>query len=511
MQEVPDPQINTKEHPDLYRKSIKGGYWVILLRLTINVLGFIKTLVVANFFFLENLGIISIAMMMMEVLTTFTQTGFDSALIQKKEDIRSYLNTAWVANVIKGVVLFLILYYAAPLLASIRVPEDKITLAASILRAMSLCFLIRGLHNIGTIYFQKELDFRKVFTLSLVASLTNITLTLSLVFIFRSIWGVIVAQILAEAVHCLGGYILSPYRPRFRFELPKARELWRFGKWIYGGNILGYLISQGDDYFVWFYLGLPQLALYRYAFRFATMPATHITQVISTVSFPAYSKIQNDIPRLRQAYLKVLTITALFSVPNAFLIFSLGPDFVRLFLPERMHPMIFTLQLLALKGFMASFSATTNPLYQSLGKPYITWTLTACFLPMLAILIYPLTKMWGITGTALATIIPGFVILPTNIIILCRVLNCSVLTIIRSLLFPAFASAGMAGFLLLLKMLVFTHLDYVSFGVLGIIGIGFYGIGVWLLDDVSKQGVRELVVEQVYLVKKRLCQTIEKS
>jgi len=508
MQEGSGPQLNrlnTKEHPDLYRRSIKGGYWVIFLQLVMNLLGFGKVLIIANFFFLEDLGIISIALMMMEVLSTFTETGFDAALVQKKENIHSYLDTAWTAGLIKGVILFSILYCAAPFLASIRVSQDKVALTISILRAMSICFLINGVKNVGIIYFQKELDFRKVFMISFVFSLADIILSVVFVFVFRSVWGVIMARLIAAAASCISGYILSPYRPRLHFEIAKARELWGFGKWIYGINIVGYIISRGDTYFIWSYLGLPQLALYKYAFDFATMPATQIAGVVSSVSFPAYSKIQNDIPRLREAYLKVLKVTILFSAPASFLIFLLGPDFVQLFLPERMYPMIFTLQLLAFKGFMASFNATTGPVYQSVCRPQISWALMACFLPIFAVLIYPLTKMWGIAGTAAATIIPGLCISPVNVLIICRILSCPALTIIRTILFPVLTSAGMAGSLFLLKTLVFVRTDYVSFVSLGIMAIGIYGFSVWLLDGVFKQGIRELIVEQFQTVKQRLC------
>jgi O-antigen/teichoic acid export membrane protein len=508
MQEASGPQLNTlntKEHPDLYHRSIKGGYWVSLLQLVMNLLSFGKVLIIANFFFLEDLGIISIALMMMEILTTFTETGFDAALVQKKEKIHSYLDTAWTAGLIKGVILFAILYCAAPFLASIKVSQDKVTLTISILRAMSICFLINGMKNVGTIYFQKELDFRKVFMISFVFSLADIILSIVFVFVFRSVWGVIIARLIAAAASCISGYILSPYRPRLHFEIAKARELWRFGKWIYGINIVGYIISRGDTYFIWSYLGLPQLALYKYAFDFATMPATQLAGVISSVSFPAYSKIQNDIPRLREAYLKVLKVTILFSAPASFLIFLLGPDFVHLFLPERMYPMIFTLQLLAFRGFMGSFTSTIGPVYQSVNKPQISWAVMACFLPILAVLIYPLTKMWGIAGTALATIIPGLCICPINVLILCRILSCPVRTILRAVLLPVITTAVMAGSLFLLKPLAFTHLDYISFGTLGIIGVGIYGLGLWMLDGVFKQGIRELIVEQFQTVKQRLC------
>ena len=92
MSEPSESQVNTKEHPDLYRRSIKGGYWVIGLRTAIMLLGFAKSIIIANFFFLENLGIIAVAAMMMEALSTFTQTGFDTALVQRKGNIHAYLN-----------------------------------------------------------------------------------------------------------------------------------------------------------------------------------------------------------------------------------------------------------------------------------------------------------------------------------------------------------------------------------------------------------------------------------
>ncbi len=494
----------SKKEPDLYRRSVKGGYWVILLRLTTNALSFGKVLVIANFFVLENLGIISIALMMMEILSTFTQTGFDAALVQKKENIHSYLDTAWVAGLVKGIFLFLILYSAAPFLASIRVPQDKVALTISILRVMSFCFLIGGARNIGTIYFQKELQFRKVFTLTLASTLTDIVLSLTFIFIFHSIWGVIAARILASAVDCIGSYILSPYRPQFRFEYAKARELWGFGKWIYSCNIIGYLISQGDNYFVWSYLGLPKLVLYKYAFDLATMPATHISGVISSISFPAYSKIQNDIPRLREAYLKVLKLTALLSSPAAFAIFILGPDFVHLFLPERMSPMILPLQLLAFKGLLISFGTTISPVHQSIGKPKIPWLLSLCFLPMMAALIYPLTKMWGITGTALSTIIPSLLTCPVNTRILCRVLNCRIRDILGAFLLPITVSVIITGLLFVLKMSFFTLPSYISFTILSIISLCLYGFMVWQLDGIAKQGLREIIHGQIEQVKQRL-------
>ncbi|MBL7214319.1 MAG: lipopolysaccharide biosynthesis protein [Phycisphaerae bacterium] len=484
-----------KKEPDLYKRSVKGGYWVISSRFAVQLLGFVKSLFIVNFFFLNDLGIISAAVMMMEILSTFTQTGFESALIQKKGDIHDYLDTAWTAGIIKGIVLFLTLYFAAPLLATFRIPEEKVPLAIGIFRAMSVCFLISGFRNIGAIYFSKNLDFHKTFALSMVSTLTDIVLSVGLVLFFRSIWGVIAARLVTACINCTSTYILSSYRPRLHFERAKARELWKFGRWIFGGNIISYLLEAGDDYFVWSYLGIQSLALYRYAYRFSNMPATHITSVISQVSFPAYSKIQDDLPRLREAYLKVLKITALFSVPTAFLIFILGPDFVHLFLPERMYPMIPALQLLAIVGLITSLGGVIGPVLKATGKLVPVLYFQGGRLALLAILIYPFTKMWGIAGTALAIALTRVLMYPPGLLFVCRLVNCSIWKVIQPLLIPLAASTMMAFVTFLLKFSVFTEVHFLSFFGSLLLALAIYLTTVWLMDSIFNCEIRKIVRE----------------
>ncbi len=495
---------NLKEEPDLYKRSIKGGYWVFAIRFATQILGFVKSIFIVNYFLLNDLGIISAAIMMMEILSTFTQTGFETALIQKKEDIRDYLDTAWTAGVIKGIALFGVLYFAAPLLASFGIPAEKAPLAIWVFRAMGVCFLMSGFRNIGAVYFSKNMDFHKTFSLSVTSTLTDIVLSIGLVLVFRSIWGVIAARLISAAVSCAGTYFLSPYRPKLHFAPSKARELWEFGRWIYTGNIVGFLISQGDDFFVWFYLGIQPLALYRTAYNFATTPATHISYVISEVSFPAYSKIQNDLPRLREAYLKVLKLTAFLAVPVSFLIFLLGPDFVHLFLPERMYPMTIALQILAVKGFMASISSTYGPVFNSLGKPHVILYTSILCLIILAVTIYPFTKLWGIAGTALSTVLFGILVNPLCFILMCRQLRCSVWKILREILVPVGASIIMTVVLAACRIFCPEEPTFIWFFVLGIISLMVYLAVMGLMDHVFNYGMKPLFLDQFHFLKQKM-------
>lgn len=487
-----EPNNNLKEHPDLYKRSIKGGYWVFAIRAATQLLGFVKSIIVFNFLFKANLELVIVANLLMAILTTSTESGFHAALIQKKESIEDYLDTAWVIGILRGILLFSLIYLIAPFFASFRVAPEDVSLAISVIRAMGACFLIRAFQNIGIVYFKKELQFHKTFWLTMAGTLTDIVLSIVLVLMLKSVWGYVIARLAAAVVNLAMTYILCSYWPKFHFIPKKARELWRFGKWLFGGNIIGYLLNEGDDWFVWFYLGADPLKLYRYAYRFSNMPATHITDTISRVSFPAYSKIQHDLPRLREAYLKVLQMTALISVPTAFLIFTLGPDFVRLFLVPEACAMIPVIQVLAIKGLFKSAGSPRSPLFKAMGKPQATWYLLWLRIIILSLIIYPLTAKFGILGTAVSTVLVSCVANPLGFLLACRLLKCPFFKMFKLLLVPIACSVLVTVSLFLAKMTFLVNTSVINLMILIILAAVLYLTMLMIADSIFTLGIRQL-------------------
>lgn len=138
------------------------------------------------------------------------------------------------------------------------------------------------------------------------------------------------------------------------------------------------------------------------------MPATEITHVISQVTFPAYSKIQDDLPRLREAYVRVLQLTAFLSFPIAGLIFILAPDFTKIFLGVKWMPMVPAMQVLVLAGLVRSIAATTGPLFYAVGQPKVDTRWQIVRLLIIVVFIYPFTMKWGIQGTSIVVLLSIF-------------------------------------------------------------------------------------------------------
>ena len=502
---MPDTEKpNQKEHPDLYKRSIKGGYWVFGIKFATQFLGFVKSIIVFNFLFKQNLELIIVANLLMAALTTFSESGFRAALVQKKEDIEDYLDTAWVIGILRGILLFVAIYFAAPLFVSFQVETEKIPLAISVVRAMGVCFLIRAFQNIGTVYFQKELEFHKTFWLRMAGTLTDIALSIALVLIYKSVWAYVIARLAAAIVNLSMSYLLCSYRPKFHFVPQKARELWKFGKWLFGAKIIGYLLNEGDDLFVSFYLGGGPLKLYRYAYRFSQMPATHFASLISGVSFPAYSKIQHDLLRLRDAHLKVLQSTAMISVPMSFLIFVMGPDFVKLFLIEESHGMIPVVQILAVVGLITSLGSNFGALYKSLGKPYFLLYTQSIRLVLLVLLIYPFTYKFGISGTAMSVALVRIICFPIGFMMGCRLLRCSPWLLVKPLCFCLCITGLIAGTIWFTKTYLICCVTVPwFFALIATAGFLYFG-ALWMSDGWLSLGYRKILTEQILMVRQKI-------
>lgn len=85
--------INLHQPEPLSKKVVRGGIWVFAMRITNRGLGFIRTIILARLLDPRDFGLLGIAMLAIATLETFIQTGFQAALIQKKEDDVPYLKT----------------------------------------------------------------------------------------------------------------------------------------------------------------------------------------------------------------------------------------------------------------------------------------------------------------------------------------------------------------------------------------------------------------------------------
>jgi lipopolysaccharide exporter len=425
----------------LARKVLQGGFWVIAIRLAGGAFSFVRLLVLARLLAPSDFGMLGLALLALSIFSTASFLGFQAALIQKKENVDPYLNTAWTIEMLRSFLLFFLVFLAAPLIADFfKNPE-----AARLIRVLAFLFILRGASNIGIIRFNKELEFHKQFLFSFLSSLTDMAVAIICAFLLRNAWALVFGVLAGNIASLALSYALCPYRPKWELDLKKARELFSFGRWVWGSTALSFLTTNGDDILVGRMLGTAALGFYQMAYRLSNTPATEITQVISQVTFPAYSKFQDNLPRVRESFLRVLGHTAFLAFPLSALIFVLAGDFTRVFLGAKWLPVVLPTQVLVAAGLMRALVATAGPVYYAMGKPNTDTRWQMARFMALAVFIYPCTLRWGLAGASVAVLISTLVITLGLGKELTKMIEYRFSGLMKTLFFPFLSSLAAAG------------------------------------------------------------------
>ena len=477
----------------LSKKVVRSGFWVISIRVFEKLLYIVKLIILARILSPTDFGLMGIALLTLSILETFTNIGFVEALIQKNKEIKEYLDSAWTLVVIRGIFISVVLFLIAPLAAGFF----NSPIATPLIRMIAVSILIKSFSNIGVVYFQKELHFKRQILLDLTGAIAYFLVSVILGFLLRSAWALVYGYVASSIVKTIFSYILHPYRAKFNLDRVKLYKLLNYGKWLWGSGLLALVITQGDDLFLGKYLGIVALGFYQMAYKISNIPATEIAHTISQVTFPAYSKMQSDPVKLKEAYLKVLQLNCFFSFLISGLIFVLARDFTNIFLGSKWIPAVPPMMALVFWGMIRSVGATQGPVFNAVGKPKILTMMLIVALIPLVILIYPLTSQWGMLGTSLAIVFATLLSTLTASIVLIKLIRCEVYRFVKMLLFPFIAIVIVAFLLFGLKGSIFIRVQLFEFIALSFVGILAYLGIIYIFDRSFNYGIYALVKERL--------------
>jgi O-antigen/teichoic acid export membrane protein len=456
---------------------VKSGSWVFILRISDRGIKLIRTIVLARLLSPDDFGLLGLALVTISAVERFTESGFSHALIQKKGLAHEYIDTAWTLSVIRGVLLYTLLFLIAPGVETFFNTPG----VSNIIRVISLFLLLNGFSNMEIVILQKELEFNKQFIYQISGSLADLVVSIILSLLMRNVWALVAGLLAGHLTRFIVAYLTQPRRVKLAIVPEYARELYQFGRWMFLSSILQFILDEGDDVFVGRTLSSTSLGHYQLAYRIANLPSTEYAKLIGKLSFPAYSKIQDDPARLHYVYTRVLKITALFSFLIAGLILSLSRDLIMVLLGDQWIPMITTMQVLTIYGLLSSI-AIPGPLFMAVGKPNLRTYIKLFGTIAMVILVPPLTIKYGITGTAIAVTIRVALVDSIALTIALKMVRIKALEIIRIFL-PPLASTVLAVLcIVLLKWGMGGNVSLLALTLYTTVGAGVYSGLMFLVD-----------------------------
>ena len=388
--------------PALDHVILRSSAWVALSWGGQNALSMIGAIVLARLLEPRAFGLVAIALTITTALNYIQESGMGAALVQRIDDVKQAAASALVWSSCTGLLLGIICFVAAPLLArGFGSPA-----ATNVIRVMSLLLVIRGVSVGSGSLLDREMNFRTRAFGELAAGFTQLTISLGLAVAGFGVWSIVVGLIAATAVQTTVFWSLAPWRPHPRdANVAVLRQMLRYGRHVSLGNILGLVNRTLDNFIVALELGAAALGVYSMAYRLGDFPTAVVGYVVGRVMFPAYARLQSDLGAFRQAFIENMERVALLALPTSIALFVYAEPIVLVLLGEKWLGVVSPLRILAVYTVLRSFVSPTGAVFQGAGKPHLVplWALPQSVLFPIALIV--LVPRLGVDGAAVAVLV----------------------------------------------------------------------------------------------------------
>lgn len=407
----------------------RAGLWTGLLHGVTRGAGFARNVLVARIISPDDFGVFGIALVVLSIIERFSNTGLQTALVQTDRDVREYLDSAWTIQVIRGALVCTALVLAASPIAGL-LGDGR---AAPFIAMTGVTVLLRSLQNPGMLIYRRELETRYQFLHRSGGALVELVVSIGLAFVLRNAWSLILGLVAGKAASLAISYVLHPYRPHVRLHWQQLRELNSYGRWVFLSNMLFFLAYRGDNLIVGKFLGAPALGIYMLAYGISEVVTVEIGRFTSEVAFPAYSRIQSDLARVRRFFVVVLDLVACVAFPLATLLALMAGPLTQVVLGPRWSEVAAVLPPLALAGALRSIIGNGTVAFAALGQPALSFRTNLVAVAVTYLVMLPLLRIWGLPGVAIAVATGLIVSLAPFIVFARRVLGISPAELVRHL------------------------------------------------------------------------------
>ncbi len=269
----------------------------------------------------SDFGVYAAATILLGFAMLLTDTGFGSAVVQRRDRLQEAAATAVVATFANGVMFGLVALAAAPILGAFFDSSEIAEVAA----VMSGMIALRALSIVPDAMMQRRFVFWRRIVIEpgqvVVFAITSIVAASN----DMGVWSLVIGYYSAAAADVTLTWLLARWRPKLRLaNVGMWRELVAFGRHVFTATFILQAGQQADAIIVGRSLGIAELGQFRYGYRLASTPFQALLAASAYVLFPAFSRIAEDLERFRGAFLRSLRWTCLIAMPMSLILIPLG-------------------------------------------------------------------------------------------------------------------------------------------------------------------------------------------
>lgn len=392
------------------RGAVHGVLWTALQAFGVRLFSFAIFVVLARLLTPSDFGLLAMAAVFVTFGDALVAQGLGTAITQREELEPGHEYTAFWTNLGIGLVLGGALFLGAPLIATMF-RADALT---GVIQWLSPVLLLRGAVAVPIGLLQRRFAFRALAIRSLFAALVGGIAGVVSALGGLGVYALVVQQLVGAAVDIIVVWGAARWWPRFVFSFARLRELIVFGSYLLGSGLLGIVSRRADDFLIGLLLGDFALGIYAVAYRGLQVLEQVLAKTGSVVALPAFSRLQDQPDRLREAFYDSTRVASVLGMPVFVGVSLLAPIGVPLVFGDQYQQSGQVLAVLALIGVVHSVSYLDYAVYVGVGRPDIVLKLLV-LRTVANVVLFLVVARYGIVAVATAYVARAYVLWPVNL------------------------------------------------------------------------------------------------
>lgn len=383
--------------------TLIGLLWGSIERFSAQLVQFVVMIVMARLLSPHDYGVVGMLTIFIAISQTLVDSGFSQALIRKQNRTETDNSTVFYFNIVVGVLIYLILFLCAPLIAHFY----KEPILIEVTRVLGIVVIANSLAVVQRALLSANIDFKTQAQATIGAAVLSGIVGITMAANNFGIWAIVWQQTSNACIVTLLLWILCKWHPQLEYSWHAFKELFSFGSKLMLAGIINtvynniYLLVIGKVF------SAQDLGHYTRAHQFAEFPSSNITGIIQRVTYPTLCKIDND-RQLEYTYRKMLRLSAFFIFPLMIGLAAVANPFVELILTEKWLPTAPLLTIICFSMMWYPIHALNLNLLQVKGRSNLFLRLEIIKKLIgvtILIITIPLGLVWMCIGSIVSSII----------------------------------------------------------------------------------------------------------
>jgi len=383
----------------LKKQAISGVYWAFLQQFSNQIINFIVSIILARVLFPADFGIISIIGLFIGVGTVLMDGGLTQSLIRTTNVTDEDFSIVFLFNLIASVFIYILIFFLAPQIAFFY-NQDTLT---KLIRCYCVVFVINAFSNIQHTRLMMNMDFKTELKVTLpsmiIANLVGITMAFS----GFGVWSLVISSIFSSLLNTIQLWYWSSWKPTLNFSKEKVKQHFGYGYKLTLSGLLDTIFSNTYAIVIGKFFSIQELGYFNRADSLKQFPVNNVSSVLNKITFPLFSKIQNDDIKLKEVYKKIMQMVIFLIAPLLIFLAVLGEPLFRFLFTEKWLPAVPYFQILCFSGLLYPIHAYNLNILKVKGRSDLFLKLEV-IKKIVIVLITLIAYQFGIYGLLYSTV-----------------------------------------------------------------------------------------------------------